>query len=173
MFGYIDTDSTVVYRYVSWSAFSLYLSLYLCRCPSMLSVICMYVSKRSLSGQQSYGRMIFDFLILRVYVRLLISISFSLFVYECLYQCPAILLLILCAYTSLLRVSYSLTLWIPVLAFGYIVTHCTCICTSLHPYLSVFSLWMPLYVFSYIVTYCPCIVSSLGSYFYLCFYLSQ
>ena len=59
-------------------------------------------------------------LILRVYVPLLISLSFSFFVSEFLYHSPAVLWLILFAYTSLLRISYSLSLWISVLIFGYI-----------------------------------------------------
>ena len=100
-------------------------------------------------------------------------LSFSLFVSECLYRCSAISWLItVSAYTSLLRVSYSLSLWISVLVFGYIVTHWTCICTSLDPCFSLSSLWMPLSVFGNIVTDFPCIVLSLDLHFYLCFSLS-
>ena len=68
------------------------------------------------------------------------SHDFSFFVSECLYHCPAILWLIVSAYTSLHRDIYSLALWISALMFGYIVTHCTCICTSLDTCFSVFSL---------------------------------
>ena len=111
--------------------------------------------------------------ILRVYVRLLIFSSFYVFVSECLYYCAATLwLFTVSAYTSLLRVSYSFSIWISVLVFGYIVTHWTCICTSLDPCFSLSSLWMPLPVFGKIVTDCPCIVSFLDLHFYLCFSLS-
>ena len=131
--GFIVTDT---HRYISWSSFlcpSLSLSLCL-RVRFSLSVSVseyiignFHVCEQSRSARSSCNsailRLIFDLLILRVYVRLLISVSFSLFVYECLYPCPAILWLTVCAYTSLLRVGYSLSLWISVLVFGYIVTH--------------------------------------------------
>ena len=50
--------------------------------------------------------------------------SFYVFVSECLYHCVATLWLVtVSAYTSLLRVSYSFSLWISVLVFGYIMSH--------------------------------------------------
>ena len=106
---------------------------------------------------------------MHVYVRLFLSF----FVSKCLYTCPAILWLIVSAYTCLLRVSYSLSLWISVVVLGgYIVTHWTCICTFLDPCFSLSSLWMPLSGFGKIVTDCPCIVSCLNPHFCLCFSLS-
>ena len=101
-------------------------------------------------------------------------LSFSLFLSQCLYHCPAISWLItVSAYTSLLRVSYSLSLWISVLVFGgYIVTHWSCICTSLDPCFSLSYLWMLLSVLCYIVTDCQYIVSSHDLYFFLCFFES-
>ena len=125
------------------------------------------------------------------YVRLLVSISFSLS--ECQYQCPAILWLIVCAYTSLHRDTYSLALWISAW-IGYIVTHCSCICTSLDACFSVFSLnasigfrlychWLSVYRFvswsaflsvflfvlvsAYIAANSACICTSLYPYFSL------
>ena len=54
--------------------------------------------------------------ILRVFVGLLVRFSpFS----ACIRQCPAILLLIVCPYTSLHCVSVSFSLWISVLVLGY------------------------------------------------------
>ena len=107
-----------------------------------------------------------------MHVRLLIRISISLFGFVCPFQCPNMLWLIVCAYTSVDRVYFSLSLSIFVLVFGYIVIHCTCICTSLGPCFSVSSFWMPLSVFGYIVIDCPCIVSSLDPHIYLCFSFS-
>ena len=99
------------------------------------------------------------FFILLLYVRLFISLS--LFVSECLYHCAATLWLItVSAYTSLLRISSSLSLWISVLVLGYIVTHWTCICTSLDPCFSLSSLRVPLSIFGNIGTHCSCIISS-------------
>ena len=117
--------------------------------------------------------MIFYFLFLRVYVRLFISLSFSFFVSECVYHSPAMLRLIVSAYTSLLRLSYSRSLWISILVFGgYTVTHWTCVCTCLDPCFSLSSLWMPLSGFGKIVTDCPCIVSCLNPHFCLCLSVS-
>ena len=91
-----------------------------------------YTSRELKIPTESPNRISFvDFLILQLYVRLLIFLSFFLSVPECLYHCLATLWLIVCAYTSIHPVSYSLSFWISVLVFGYIVTHCTCICTSL------------------------------------------
>ena len=81
------------------------------------------------------------------------SIDLSdLFCSECPFQCPDMLWLIVCAYTSLDRVWFCLSLWRSIVAFGYIVTDCRCIFPSLHA-LS-FSLWIPLFVFGYTVTDC-------------------
>ena len=105
------------------------------------------------------------------FIRLLISLSFSLFVSECLYHCPAV-----SSYDSwylhilLFFALVILSLWISVLVFGgYIVTHW--ICTSLDPCFSLYSLWMLLPVFGNIITDCPYIVSSLAVHFYPCFSL--
>ena len=100
--------------------------------------------------------------------------SFSLLVSECLYHCAATLWLItVSAYTSLLCVSYSLSVWISILVFGYILTHWTRICTSLDPCLFLSSLWVPLSVFGNIVNDCPWIISaSFDLYFDLSFCLS-
>ena len=130
-----------------------------------------------------------------VFGYILIRISFSLFVSECLYQCPATLWLIVSAYTSLHRDIYSLALWISAFMNGYSATHCTCICTSLDTCFSVFSLndslgfrlychWLSVYrfvswsvflsmflfvwVFAYIAANSACICTSL----YLCFPLT-
>ena len=106
------------------------------------------------------------------------SLDFSFFLFLCLLMSVPLssyikLWLIVPAYTSLLRVSYSLSLWISLLVFGsYIVTHWTCICTSLDPCFSLSSVWMLLSVFGNIVIDCPCIVSSLDLHFYLFFSLS-
>ena len=124
----------------------------------------------------------FSFLILRVYVRLLILMSFFVFqirfrfrfsIHQVLQQgkclesskhtntskqqhwhtstsnpfaltkqhpfamnvCTSfrIFWLILCPYTSLDHVCFSLSPWISVLMIGYIITHCTCTCPSLDP----------------------------------------
>ena len=100
--------------------------------------------------------------------------SFSLLVSECLYHCAATLWLItVSAYTSLLFVSYSLSVWISILVFGYILTHWTRICTSLDPCLFLSSLWVPLSVFGNIVNDFPWIISSsFDPYFDLSFCLS-
>ena len=106
------------------------------------------------------------------------SLDFSFFLFVCLWMSVPLssyikLWLIVSAYTSLLRVSYSLSLWISVLVFGgYIVTHCTCICSSLDPCFSLSFLWMLLSFFGNIVTDCPYIVLSLDMHFCLCFSLA-
>ena len=116
----------------------------------------------------------FEFLILRVYVRLFISRS--CFVSECLYHCPAILWLIVAAYTCLLSFSYSLSLWISVLAFGgYSVTHgCVYVrfffligCVYVPVFLSLtFCLWMCIPVSEYIIIQSWCISTSFDPCFY-------
>ena len=58
--------------------------------------------------------------------------SLSLFIFECLYQCPNVLSFILGVYVrSLIRVSLSFSFIMSV--FGYIVTDCTYIGISLIP----------------------------------------
>ena len=61
--------------------------------PGILSVIWMYMNKCNQLTQRVIPLRIFFFFFLRVYVRLLIRISFSPFVSECVYQSPAILTL--------------------------------------------------------------------------------
>ena len=122
---------------------SLSLSLCLCQCPSILSVICMYVSKRVQLTQWATALWKIEFLFF-YFACIRTSLDFCFFLSLFVWMSVPVSRLIVWAYTSLLRVSYSFTLWISVLVFGYIETHCTCICTSLHPYLSLFSLWMPL-----------------------------
>ena len=142
--------------YVSWSEF---LSLFLWNCLLL------------------FGYNYCDWLyVYSAFIRT--SLDFSFFLFVCLRMSVPLsscikLWLIVSAYTSLLRVSYSLSLWISVLVFGgYIVTHWTCICSSLDPCFSLSSLWMLLSVFGNIVTDCPYTVLSLDMHVCLCFSLA-
>ena len=94
---------------------------------------------------------------------------------ECPFQCPDMLWLVVCAYTSLDRVWFSLSLWRSVVVFGYIVNDCRCIFPSLNPCFSLslsLSLWIPLFVSGYFVTDCTCIGTCLDPRFSLSFSLS-
>ena len=97
-----------------------------------------------------------------------------LFGSECPFQRPDMLWLIVCTYTSLDRVWFSLSIWRSVVVFGYIVTDCRCIFPSLDPCFSLtLSLWIPQLVFGYIVTDCTWIGTCLGPRFSLSFSLSE
>ena len=56
-----------------------------------------------------------------------------IFGFECPLQCPDMLWLIICAYTSLDGVSYYVSLWRFVVVFVYIVNDFMCIFPSLDP----------------------------------------
>ena len=102
----------------------------------------MYVNRRVQLAQcliALWKKYVWLFLILCIYLRLFIHISISLFLSECPFQCPDILWFIVCAYTLLDRVYFSLSLWISVVVFRYIVTHCRCIFPTLDPYFSLSS----------------------------------
>ena len=96
----------------------------------------------------------------------------NLFCYECPFQCLDILWLVVCAYTSLDRVWFSLSLWRFVVVFGYIVNDCRCMFPSLDPCFCLsLSIWIPLYLSGYIVTDCTWIGTSLDLRFSLSFSL--
>ena len=96
------------------------------------------------------------------YIRTSLELYFFLFRAECLYKFSDILWLIVCPYTSLGRVCFSLSLWISVVVIGYIVIHCMCLCPSLGLCFSLsLTLSMPIGVFGYIVTDCSSIGTSL------------
>ena len=97
----------------------------------------------------------------------------NLFCYECPFQCLDILWLVVCAYTSLDRVWFSLSFWRSVVVFGYIVNDCRCIFPSVHTFLSLpLSIWIPLFVFGYIAIDCTWIGTCLDPLFSLSFSLS-
>ena len=132
-FGYIVTNCTIIGTSLD-PRLSVCLCLCLCQYTGILSVIYMHMIKHVQLTQRIIARWIFFFF-------------FCVYMYVSWF--------IVCAYTSLDRDYFSLSLWISVVVFGYIVTHCRCIFPSLHPclYLSL-SLWIPLSVFGYIVTAC-------------------
>ena len=90
---------------------------------------------------------------------------FSLFLFECLYQCSAILLLIVILYVLLLiHVSLSVSV------YGYHISNFGCIGTSLDSYFFLsHSLWRCLPVCDYTITHCRCIRTPLDPSFSLCF----
>ena len=171
LFGYNYCDWLYVYRCVCWSAV-----LYFCFCLPLSEYI---IGSLQLCHEARSARLVCISAIDNVFFIFLFcvhtSLDFSFFLFICLWMSVPVssyikLCLIVSAYTSLLRVSYSLSLWISVLVFGgYIVTHC--ICTSLDPCFSLYSLWMLLPVFGNIITDCPYIVSSFAVHFYPCFSL--
>ena len=92
-----------------------------------------------------------------------------LFGSECPFQCPDMLWLYVCAYTSLDRVWFSLSLWRSVVVFGYIVTDCRCIFPSLDP---CFSLSLSLNTSISVRLYCYWLGTCLDPRFSLSFALS-
>ena len=118
---------------------------------------------------------------LSVCLSLSLSLSFALILSEWVYQCPAILSLIVGVYVRLLiRVSLCLFPWRFLLLFGYIF--CISVglyCHWLYVYMYVswsvllsLSVSMPQWVLGYIVTGCMCTGTSLDPRFSLSFSLS-
>ena len=146
--------SFYVYMYVSWSMF-VSISEYLHLCPVI--IVCLYV-RPLIHPRFSF------FLWIHVFGYIYICKSFdpyiSVFLSECLNQCPAILSFIMCVYVGLLIcvslfVSECICVWL-----NYF-THCTCI--YIYMYVSWFihvsfthCLWMSVSVSSYVITHCMC-----------------
>ena len=155
-----------MYRYVSRSAFlSLFLSLsvsvsgyiigilHVCEQTGPARPVCntQKIVKKERKEKKKKKRE----LILRVYV---LYLYFFLFRAECLCQFSDILWLIVCTYTSLCCVCFSISVWISVVVIGYIITHSMCLCPTLDRcfFLSL-TLSVPITVFGYIVTDCSSI----------------
>ena len=124
-------DWLYVYRYVSYSAYFVCLSI-----PLSLSVSGYIIGNLHVCQQATSARSVCSsaaenicIIINSACIRTSLDsyFSLSLFGSECPFQCPDMLWLIVCAYVSLDHVCFSLSLWISVQVFGYIVTDCRCI----------------------------------------------
>ena len=111
VFGYIVSDSRCIGTSLHPHLF-LSLSFSVSVSVSEYIISNLYVCDQSRSARSACNSAIeilfYNFYLCVCYVRLLISTSFTLSISECLYQCPVILCLIVCACTSLHRDSYVL-----------------------------------------------------------------